>query len=249
MGVLERKEREFLRREGEILGAALELFSTVDWQSVTVEQIAERAEIGKGTVYKHFASKDEIYARLAGEFQRRSLERLERIDRSLPVLHRLRKIITIFWEQHMNGNEYQHLVQYCEREDFRKSLSAEVQAELAQLDARFQAAIDTVLQDGIDQGILPNKPREALVFGPIAALNGATRMAGTCMPPQAPPEQYLNELTNFILAGMLYQEWLAGEGLDSDVATRRALAEMQEVEAELESDGAAAGGEASAESS
>lgn len=239
MGIAERKERDFLRREREILDAALELFTTGDWQAVTVEQIAERSEIGKGTVYKHFASKDEIYARLAADFQREAVERLERIDPSLPVLQRLRLIIAVFWEQHRTGTEYQHLVQYCERDDFRKSLPAEARAEMEQIEARFQTAIDSVLQDGIEQGILPRKPREALVFGPIAALNGATRMACNCVPAGESSERYLAELTNFILAGMLYQEWLADEGLDSEHATRRALENMRAAEAELAVEGAA----------
>ncbi|MBR9989854.1 MAG: TetR/AcrR family transcriptional regulator [Gemmatimonadetes bacterium] len=238
MGIAERKEREFVRRERDILDAALELFGSADWQAVTVEQIADRAEIGKGTVYKHFASKDEIYARLASDFHGQALDRLERIDSGLPVLQRLRMIIAIFWEQHLSGHQYQHLVQYCEREDFRKCLPADSQKHMEALDARFQAAIDTVLRDGIEEGILPAKPREALIFGPIAALNGATRMATSCMPSGATPEQYLTELTNFILAGMLYQDWLAEEGLDSEVATERALAELREMEAELEADGA-----------
>jgi AcrR family transcriptional regulator len=238
MGIQERKEREFHRREREILDAALNLFGRADWQAVTVEQIAERAEIGKGTVYKHFASKDEIYARLAADFQKRALEKLERIDPALPVLQRLRMIIAIFWEQHMEGNEYQHLVQYCEREDFRKSLAPEAQAELSELDARFQAFIDGVLEDGIEQGILPRKPRQALIFGAVAALNGATRMACSCLPAGEPRQHYLNELTNFILAGMLYQEWLAEEGLDDDTATRRALAEMRAAEEELAAENA-----------
>jgi AcrR family transcriptional regulator len=240
MGIAERKEREFVRREREILDAALALFGSDDWQAVTVEQIADRAEIGKGTVYKHFASKDEIYARLASDFHRQALERLERIDAELPVLQRLRMIIAVFWEQHRNGQQYQHLVQYCERDDFRKGLSEDAQRQMAELDGRFQAAIDRVLQDGIEQGILPAKPRQALVFGPMATLNGAARMATSCSPLDAAPDQYLTELTNFILAGMLYQEWLAEEGLDSEAATARALAEMAEMEAELESDGARA---------
>ena len=239
MGIQERKEREFLRREKDILDAALTLFGTEDWQTVTVEQIAERAEIGKGTVYKHFTSKDEIYARLAGDFQREALDQLERIDRSLPVLQRLRMIVAIFWQRHLESGEYQHVVQYCEREDFRRSLSAEAQEELALLDARFQAAIDVVLQDGIDQGILPRKPREALIFGPIAALNGATRMACNCAPEGGSRDEFLNELTNFILAGMLYQEWLAEEGLDGEAATRRAQLELRKAEAELDEEAVA----------
>src|SRR4051812_11157804 len=80
MGVQERKAREFNRREQEILAAALQLFRRDEWQTVTVEQIAQQAEIGKGTVYKHFASKDEIYARLALRFHRGILDATRRVD-------------------------------------------------------------------------------------------------------------------------------------------------------------------------
>jgi AcrR family transcriptional regulator len=234
VGIAERKEREFRRREREILDAALDLFATEAWQAVTVEQVADRAEIGKGTVYKHFASKDEIYARLAMEFQRRALEKLERVDPALPVMQRLRLLIRVFWDQHRGGREYHRLVQYCEREDFRRSLPAEVQEELGALDARFEAQVHRLLQEGIDEGILPRKPIPALVFGPLAALQGAARMIwGGCLERETEPGQYVEEITNFILAGMLYQEWLAEEGLDSEQATQRAERELREAEAEL----------------
>ena len=58
------KAREFQRREDELLQAALEVSNCDDWQTVTIEQIAQKAEIGKGTVYKHFAAKGDMYARL-----------------------------------------------------------------------------------------------------------------------------------------------------------------------------------------
>jgi AcrR family transcriptional regulator len=237
MGITERKEREFLRRERAILDAALALFSTGDWQAVTVEQIADRAEIGKGTVYKHFASKDEIYARLALEFQQAALEQVARIDPSLPVIQRLRMLIAVFWEQHRQGEEYHRLVQYCERDDFRQCLPPETRAVLGAVDERFEAEVHRLLQEGIDQGILPRKPIQALVFGPMAALTGGVRMIwGGCLEQEARSGQYLEEITNFILAGMLYQEWLAEEGLDSEVATRRAQEELRLAEAELEAE-------------
>ncbi|HSJ08491.1 MAG TPA: TetR/AcrR family transcriptional regulator [Longimicrobiales bacterium] len=232
MGISERRQREFLRREREILDAALALFTADDWQAVTVEQIAERAEIGKGTVYKHFAGKDEIYARLAAEFQERALAQLEAIDPGLPVLQRLRMIIAVFWTQHRSGAEHQNLVRYCEREDFRNNLSPEARAELVQLDARLEAAIGAVLRDGIEQGILPRKTPQQLVFGPMAALTGATRMMWGGCAGDTGADQYLVEITNFILAGMLYQEWLAEEGLGEDEATRRALAELAAAQAD-----------------
>ena len=97
MGVQDRKEREFKRREEEILAAALALFRNDNWQAVTVEQIAEAAEIGKGTIYKHFASKDEMYARLVMDYQKHGIEKLRRIDPTLDVIQRLRAIIAVTW--------------------------------------------------------------------------------------------------------------------------------------------------------
>lgn len=238
MGVVERKEREFLRREQEILDAARALFGTDRWQSVTVEEIAERAEIGKGTVYKHFASKDEIYAKLVAEFQERTLARLEAIDARLPVMTRLREIIRIIWEQHRDAVDYQPLLQYCQREGFRHTLPGPAQEELVAQKARFDGAIFRVLEDGIREGILPAKSPQALVLGPTAALTGATRMICECIQQEQEPGQFLEEITNFILAGMLYQEWLADEGLDGQIVTRRAEEEHRELEKELEREAA-----------
>jgi AcrR family transcriptional regulator len=81
MGDLEkatRKAQEFRQREREILDAALALFLEEGEDRVTVEMIADRVGIGKGTIYKHFETKNEIYLLLmlryeedlAGVFQK-----------------------------------------------------------------------------------------------------------------------------------------------------------------------------------
>lgn len=74
MPLQDRKQRQFASREREILTAALELCSTPDWETVTVSEIARRAEVGKGTLYKHFASKDELLFRLMMDFYRGLLD-------------------------------------------------------------------------------------------------------------------------------------------------------------------------------
>lgn len=64
MGDLEkatRKAQEFRQREQQILDAALALFLEQGEDRVTVEMIADRVGIGKGTIYKHFETKNEIY--------------------------------------------------------------------------------------------------------------------------------------------------------------------------------------------
>ena len=52
------KKKLFLDREQKIIGAALELFLKESIDSVTVSKIASKAGIGKGTVYKHFLTKN-----------------------------------------------------------------------------------------------------------------------------------------------------------------------------------------------
>ena len=105
MSVQDRKSREFERRGREILAAALSLFESDDWEQVTVEAIAQTAEVGKGTIYKHFASKDEIYARLAMDFQRRIVAASAVIDASLPVIDRFRQHLQVAWEMHLSSKE------------------------------------------------------------------------------------------------------------------------------------------------
>lgn len=55
-----RKEREKLARQQEILKAARELFARKGFHNTTLEEIAQHAEFGKGTIYNYFASKEEL---------------------------------------------------------------------------------------------------------------------------------------------------------------------------------------------
>jgi AcrR family transcriptional regulator len=64
-GRRERRTRETRRR---ILEAALELFGERGTDAVTVEEIADRADVARGTVFNHFASKDSLCEGL-GELQ------------------------------------------------------------------------------------------------------------------------------------------------------------------------------------
>jgi AcrR family transcriptional regulator len=207
MGIAERKEREFLRREREILDAAFRLFAADSWHTVTVEQIAERAEIGKGTIYKHFASKDEIYARLWMDFFEELLDRLHTIDPALDVLSRLRAAIAHVWDQHRERRDYHRILDYCERVDFRKSVVEDTRVRMEAIESEVNRLIFSIIQEGIEQGIFPRKPPEELVFGARAALTGAIRLVwGGRLEGVVEPAVLQEELTNFMLAGMMYQD-------------------------------------------
>ncbi len=65
-----------------ILDAAASLFSTKPFHEVRLEDIAALARVGKGTVYLHWSSKEDVYLAV---IRRGFAAVLERLDRELPA--------------------------------------------------------------------------------------------------------------------------------------------------------------------
>ncbi len=61
MGIAERKERERLRRREEIIDAAEKVFFDKGVEKATMDDVAEAAELSKGTLYLYFKSKQDLY--------------------------------------------------------------------------------------------------------------------------------------------------------------------------------------------
>ncbi len=64
MGISERKEREKVLRHEQILDAAQEIFQKFGWSEATMDQVADAAELSKGTLYLYFKDKEELYTGL-----------------------------------------------------------------------------------------------------------------------------------------------------------------------------------------
>lgn len=60
MGVSERRLQEREQRRHAIVDTALQVFSEQGIKDATIDEIANRAELGKGTIYYYFSSKEEI---------------------------------------------------------------------------------------------------------------------------------------------------------------------------------------------
>src|SRR5512144_1425310 len=63
-GTASRREREKAQRRDDILRAAREVFFQRGFHTVTVDDIAVAAEVGKGTVYLYFDTKETILVHL-----------------------------------------------------------------------------------------------------------------------------------------------------------------------------------------
>ena len=78
-------------------------------------RIAERAEIGKGTIYKHFSSKDELLFRLTLRFYSGLLDELKAIDTGADAADAFRSVIHRALTYHAEHREYRYVVEYCDR--------------------------------------------------------------------------------------------------------------------------------------
>lgn len=65
MGIEERKLREKERRRNEIIDAAEQVIFGKGIEQATMEEIAEKAELSKGTLYLYFKNKNELYMAIA----------------------------------------------------------------------------------------------------------------------------------------------------------------------------------------
>jgi AcrR family transcriptional regulator len=203
---ISRKQREFERREQEILDAAISLFDGAHWEQVTVEQISKKAEIGKGTVYKHFSCKEEIYAHITIIFTRRILESFRRASEQAKVIDKLKEIIRIAFVMFLENPAEARVSFYCKREDFRERLNDNLRNKFEELDNQFENFVGTVLQSGIDKGLFPDRPVEHLMMGLEATFDGAISMIWngdiSCHHAED-QEAYVDIISEYMLSGLV----------------------------------------------
>lgn len=78
-----RKKRQVLppeKRQEMILDAALEMFSRQGYEKCDVEEIASYAGIGKGTIYRHFPSKENLFVSVIDRGYAKLDEQMKKMD-------------------------------------------------------------------------------------------------------------------------------------------------------------------------
>ncbi|MEW6553429.1 MAG: TetR/AcrR family transcriptional regulator [Actinomycetota bacterium] len=152
MGISARKEREKQHRRDTILAAARELFFEKGYRT-TMEEIAARAELSKGTLYLYFNSKDELYISVIMEGFR-ILE--ERIDGALKGVkgaeRRVKAVYYAFIDHCLENREYFRITQYFLTEDARRNTSGELVATVNRYSGKILERGADIIQEGIDAG-------------------------------------------------------------------------------------------------
>jgi AcrR family transcriptional regulator len=175
MGMIARQQWEKEQRRASILRAAEQVFAAKGAALVTMDDIAHAADLGKGTLYLYFDSKDELYLEIANHTVRELVEALEhsgqgaetgydRVTRLLgaasgfALTHRDRFRVAVSWMATAGAS-------VSDSERF-----AEYRRQIGRVYAELAAAIDAGKQD---QTVLTTVDTPTLVAELLGALLGA----------------------------------------------------------------------------
>jgi AcrR family transcriptional regulator len=167
MGITERRQREKQQRRSAIIDAAEAVFFSKGVETATMDDVAEEAELSKGTLYLYFKSKEDLYLAIT----KRGLEILtemlktsaRRQKRGIDRVHSIEKAYTKFAKKH--HDYFLALVYYNAQpndisEDNPNALPCEEQRE------RILAVCAEAIQQGIQDGSIRSniEPMKASVI-------------------------------------------------------------------------------------
>lgn len=124
-----RREREKAHRRDRILSAAREVFFEQGFHRATVDDVAEQAEVGKGTVYLYFDTKETILAHLLLEGLQLLVDELEAAfapSDHLSAPDRVHRLAAAYLKFYQNQPAYFHWISAFDRGRFRESLSPDL---------------------------------------------------------------------------------------------------------------------------
>ena len=169
------KKKAFLAREESIVESALELFLEHGIDKVTVSDIAARANIGKGTVYKHFLSKNEILMRILLDYERNITANLksgiEDTEHGVPGAAAL-----AYFRSRLQRPELDRLTQHLEIRLENQEEVADQMKELYAIRLSNEEALNTMVKRLIGRGVLEDVPPHYHYLSCWAMAQGAVEL-------------------------------------------------------------------------
>ena len=157
MGTHERKEREKEQRRDEIVRAATKVFFERGLQSATMDEIAEVAELSKGTIYLYYKSKEDLYLAVMNNGSTILFEMFDNaVAKASTTIERIRILADTYQEFFRQHRNYFRMFHFLQNQQLHKQVSPEMR-EIAQLhQQRIWDLAVGVLRRGVEEGILRN---------------------------------------------------------------------------------------------
>ncbi len=152
-----RREREKAQRREDILQAAREVFFERGIHHATVDEVAEQAEVSKGTVYLYFDTKETILAHLLLEGLELLVNDLELAfapAESLSALERIRRLAAAYLKFFQTYPAYFHLISAFDRGRFQAAISPELYNQVLTRSLRGLRWLVRAVEQGRAEGTL-----------------------------------------------------------------------------------------------
>ncbi|WP_298187733.1 TetR/AcrR family transcriptional regulator [uncultured Pseudomonas sp.] len=203
------QDRQFEQRESALLEAARQLFAEQHWDRVTIAEVAIAAGIGKGTVYKHFPSKEALYARLVLDLSRQQLQELRSLFAASPAPEAMRRVIRRAFELMLADPIQAQLCLHCDRPEFQARLESPYRQQFLDIEQHYQQFFADLLSATFNRQTLSQADCQQLLWGVEACFNGVmARIASGGFAHWADPialDDYFTCVTDFIIAGLRTQ--------------------------------------------
>lgn len=174
-----RREREKQERRRSILQAARETFFENGFHHATVDSVAERAEVSKGTVYLYFESKEALLAHLLLEGLEDLVAELEQACATtvdLPPDERLRALARAYLDFFSRDPQYFPFLMAMDRGRFQEALPAQLyQAVLEASLEGLNLAVQVIAQ-GCREGLFESQDPQKAACTFWASLNGVLQL-------------------------------------------------------------------------
>jgi AcrR family transcriptional regulator len=140
-------------RKNAILKAARRLFFDRGFKSVTVDNIAAKAEVSKGSIYLCFESKEEIYAQILISDNIELYERTKNFSRTeASATQLLLEFARIYVDYFLNNNELFRILMTFMMQTSQMNLVEKQKNELIRSTNENIKIISEIIQKGIDSG-------------------------------------------------------------------------------------------------
>ncbi len=154
MSVAARRERERLARRQAILTAAYELFVEKGYDATTMDDIAERAELSKPTLYAHFKNQDELYLVIVAE----GLLPLEKTFRKIVarkngIEEKIKALFVAVSKYYLDYQEFYRLGELFYQDNVRRKISSGLADEINERLGRLLMITTDLIREGIDTDI------------------------------------------------------------------------------------------------
>jgi AcrR family transcriptional regulator len=196
----DRNRNDLQWREDAILSAALQLAEERGWRGTTVSEIAGRAGIAKGAVYKHFASKEDIYARLAVDMLQGLLAHLHLLDSTDPAPERLTSAIRIVFDEVEKAGQARDILFATQTREVRAALSDGMLHALAAAEAKIEDILRDLVLAGMATGSFAARPADEAAFSVRAAILGSVQQAWR--DGDGPADEARQAITDLIVGGL-----------------------------------------------